>query len=94
MTFDALDLSRERDDDFLAGTADDFRARALERADRLREVSDVPEMGWPYISVERVRPAVKDDADGTAAAKGIALGLAIGCAFWSFVLLVLILVLT
>lgn len=94
MTFDALDLSREREDDFLAGTGDDFRARALERADRLREVSDVPEMGYPYISVERVRPAVKDDADGTAAAKGIALGLAPGCAFWSLVLLILVLVLT
>lgn len=89
---DALDLSRERLDDDLHG--DEFRRRALERADRLREVSDLPEMGLPFISVERIRPAVRDDTDGTAAAKGVALGLAIGCAFWSLVLLILTLVLT
>lgn len=56
---DFADLSRERRDDYLAGAGDEYRARALERADRLREVSDLPEMGLPYISVERVRPAVR-----------------------------------
>lgn len=58
--YDYADLSRERRDDDLAGDGDDFRARALDRADRLREVSDLPEMGAPFISVERVRPAQRE----------------------------------
>jgi len=51
---DFADLSRERVQDDLHG--DEYRRRALERADRLREVSDLPEMGLPFVSIERVQP--------------------------------------
>ena len=70
------DVSRWREDEFLAEASDDFRARALERADRLREVSDVADMSWPPsgVSVERVRPARKPD-DGLSTAAGIVVAL-------------------
>lgn len=83
---DFTDLSRERRDDDLAGVGDDFRARALERADRLREVSDLPEMGLPFVAVERVRPAVKNDRDAVAPMRGLLIGLLIGTGLWAAVI--------
>lgn len=58
---DFADLSRERRDDYLAGAGDEYRARALERADRASEWAGPDNMSWQTadISVERVRPAVR-----------------------------------
>ncbi len=86
---DFTDLSREREDDFLAGASDDFRARALERADRLREVSDVADMSWPTadIAMERVRPAVRNDDEALAPMRGLLIGIAIGLGMWAGVVL-------
>lgn len=65
---DFADLSRERVDDDLHG--DEYRRRAMERADRLREVSDLPEMALPFVHVERVRPARRPEPRFTGAELG------------------------
>jgi len=90
MTFDALDLSREREDDFLAGASDDFRARAIERADRLREVSDVADIDM-FARVDRgdgfrvERVGVRNDDEALAPMRGLLIGFAIGIALWAAV---------
>lgn len=88
--FDFADLSRERADDDLHG--DEFRRRAMERADRMREVSDVADMSWPTadIAVERARPARRDDPGVPwwqwllllTAAIAAAVVIGAGLAFW------------
>lgn len=85
---DFADLSRERVDDDLHG--DEYRRRAIERADRLREVSDVADMSWPTadIAMERVRPAVRNDDEALAPMRGLLIGLVIGFALWAAVVLV------
>lgn len=72
---------RERSID---GMLDWYRLAAEERADRLDDFTPAQAMSWPTaeIDVERVRPAVKDDADGTAAARGVLFGLMLGVVFW------------
>ena len=49
----------------------------MERADRLREVSDVADMSWPAgVSVERIRPAKRSEPDdGLSTAAGIMVAL-------------------
>ena len=83
---DFADLSRERVDDDLHG--EELRRRTLQRADRLREVSDLPEMGLPFVSVERVRPAVTNDDEAIAPMRGVLIGIAIGVGMWAFVVAV------
>ena len=80
---DFADLSRERAEDDLHG--DEYRRRAMERADRLREVSDLPEMGEPFVSVERVRPAVRNDQEAVAPMRGLLIGVLIGTGLWAAV---------
>lgn len=82
---DFADLSRERVDDDLHG--DEYRRRAIERADRLREVSDVADMSWPTadIAMERVRPAVRNDDEALAPMRSLLIGLVIGFALWASV---------
>ena len=84
---DALDLSRERVDDDLAG--DEFRRRALERADRASEWAGPDFMSWPTgeIEVERVRPAVKNDEEAIAPMRGLLIGMVIGAGLWAGVVL-------
>lgn len=84
---DFADLSRERVDDDLHG--DEYRRRALERADRASEWAGPDFMSWPTgeIEVERVRPAVVNDDEALAPMRGLLIGIAIGVGMWAGVVL-------
>lgn len=86
---DFADLSRERVDDDLHG--DEYRRRALERADRASEWAGPDFMSWPPadIEVERIRPAtIVNDEDALAPMRGLLIGIAIGFALWAAVVAV------
>lgn len=60
-----------------------YRERLAERDEQRAEYERAESMSLPHISVERVRPAkVRDDAEGTAAARGVLFGLMLGVVFW------------
>jgi hypothetical protein len=60
-----------------------YRERLAVREEQRQEYAQSEDMTWPVgVSVERVRPAVRDDREGSGAARGIAAGLLFGVVFW------------